>query len=168
MEVRLVARDEVQEVADRLRRVDRRLAVQLRGALRRAARRGVKRAKAEARGLPAKGAPGGTLQHPHRARQLRRTVARGVRAQVRAGGARMPTARIITSMPDESQAALPLGLDSGPRGWRHPVFGDRDVWVRQPGFSWFREPLAEEAPAIADDMRQVLGDTAQWIADAGA
>ncbi|WP_119728336.1 hypothetical protein [Thermomonospora amylolytica] len=167
MEVRLIPGAEIREVADRLREVDRRLPTKLRTALRKSAARGIKRVRAEVRALPVAGAPGGTAAAPHKRKQLRRLVARGVRAQASAGGRRRAGLRIVTSMPTEEQAMLPRGLDRGDEGWRHPVFGDREKWVRQPGYSWFREPLADEGPALTRDIRKVLAEAAEWIAEAG-
>lgn len=47
---------------------------------------------------------------------------------------------------------------------RHPVFGNREVWVTQqvkPG--WFTDPLQKRAPAIQRDIRQAMSDIARRI-----
>lgn|SRR5690606_4764374 len=167
MNVEIEVGREVRRVADQLRAVDKTLPTKLRRELRGAAKAGVQRVKREAKALPAKGRRGGTGEHPHRPRQLRRTVARGVRvrASTKTG------MRIITAMPDTEQSVIPRGLDSRTRhaggGWRHPVFGNRDVWVAQTGGSWFLEPLAEEQPQVMRNIRDVLDKAAEQVAKAG-
>lgn len=168
MEVRVVSGDEIRRTADRLRQVDKKLPGQLRKELRKAALPAVKRVKAEVRSMPAAGVRGGTSRHPHKARQLRRTIARGVRIQASTGGKRGAGLRIATVMPTSKQAMLPRGLDAGEKGFRHPVFGNRDMWVTQPGGSWFREPLAHEFPDVRGRIQRLLEETDKWIADAGA
>lgn len=155
---------EVKRVADALRQVDRSLPTWLRRELRRAGAAGVKRARAEARALPSGGRPGGTTRHPHKPKQLRRRLAAGVRvrASARTG------MRIVTSMPTTAEAMLPRGMDAGSAGWRHKVFGRDRVWVRQEGDSWFLEPLAEEYPALIDNVRGVLEEAARTVQQAGA
>lgn len=47
---------------------------------------------------------------------------------------------------------------------RHPVFGNRDVWVSQsvpPG--WFDETIKGEAPAIRRELEKVLEDIAERV-----
>jgi hypothetical protein len=85
------------------------------------------------------------LELPARGRKhtgLRGRLAAGVRPEVTPSGIRI----VATAEPGER--ALPRGMDNGPRGWRHPVYGNRDVWVQQRGGSWFREPIAEEGDAV--------------------
>jgi len=58
-------------------------------------------------------------------------------------------------------------MDNGPAGFRHPVYGNRDVWVQQRGGSWFKEPIAEEGDFIERKLTDVLEDMAENIASAG-
>jgi hypothetical protein len=47
---------------------------------------------------------------------------------------------------------------------RHPVFGNRDVWVNQRVPSgWFDDPMKDAAPAIRRDVEQALEDVAEQI-----
>lgn len=91
----------------------------------------------------------------------------GLRAQVSAGVAVVETetgAKIITSMPQSDEAVIPRGLDDGARGWRHPVFGNRNNWVTQRGaFSWFMDSMREGASDGEQALHQVLEDAAQRI-----
>lgn len=167
LDYRVVPADEIRAVADRLREVDRRLPTRLRTELRKAAKPAAARAKAAARALPAEGAKGGTKRHPHRPKQLRRRLARGVRVQASAGGKRAAGLRIITAMPTKSEAILPRAMDSHQR-FSHPLFGRTGVVIRQEGGTgWFRESIAEEAPKVQRRVFEVLEETAEWIAQAG-
>jgi hypothetical protein len=77
------------------------------------------------------------------------------------------TAHISATAVDPTEQGLPRGMDSGLAGWRHPVYGNRDVWVHQRGYSWFREPLSEEQDSIERKLSNVLEQMADNIADAG-
>ncbi|MFF8768492.1 hypothetical protein ACF07Q_28590 [Nocardiopsis dassonvillei] len=162
--VTLVSGREIKRVADRLREIDKKAPNRLRKELRAVARDGAKDVKGRARKLPAKGARGGTTKHPHKRRQLRRQVAKGVKVQASTGGRRGAGLRIVTTMPTKEEALLPRGLDSQ---WRHPVFGDKEKWVEQDGSSWFREPLAGQRPEIDRRIRGVIEGFVQEIASAG-
>ncbi|MEV2277705.1 hypothetical protein AB0I72_19175 [Nocardiopsis sp. NPDC049922] len=164
---------EVARVAAQLRQIDAKLPTKLRSELRKAAKVGVQRVKREAKGLPSAGKRGGTAKHPHKPKQLRRTVARGVRARA---STKMGM-RIITAMPDAEQSVIPRGLDSRTRhrdgGWRHPIFPRKGTdradwrWVDQKGGSWFMEPLGEMQPEVQANLRKVLDDAAAQVAAAG-
>lgn len=92
---------------------------------------------------------------------LRDRLASGVRVQPSGRSVRI----VATAEPGEQ--ALPRGMDNGPRGWRHPVYGNRNVWVQQRGGSWFREPIAEEGDTVERQLTDVLEEMAQNIANAG-
>jgi hypothetical protein len=85
---------------------------------------------------------------------LRETIAAGVRLQINASGIRFiaSSARL-----PESQRTLPRHLDSE-KGWRHPVFGNRDNWVTEHGGPWFAETIKPHAPdfraAVVDAMEE--------------
>jgi hypothetical protein len=93
---------------------------------------------------------------------LRNRLAAGVRAQTQ-----RQSVRIVATAAEPDERGLPRGMDNGPRGFRHPVYGNRDVWVQQRGGSWFREPIAEEGPAIERQLTEVLEDMAERIANSG-
>lgn len=89
------------------------------------------------------------------ARQLRKDVARGVKLVRRPDGV-----TVQTEMPEEDEAIIPLGLDTR-KGWRHPVFGNRNEWVRQHGtYSWFMEPMKDMREPLTDAIENVLDDIA--------
>ncbi|MCQ9178757.1 hypothetical protein KMT30_06870, partial [Streptomyces sp. IBSBF 2953] len=55
-----------------------------------------------------------------------RTVGRDAGVAIRVDGRKMPS----------KMKALPKGME-GTRRWRHPVFGNREVWVTQPPHPYF-------------------------------
>lgn len=80
---------------------------------------------------------------------LRRTVAGAVTTRVFASGAKAGVEiRIPQAKMPADQRKLPRYLDST-GGWRHPVFGNRDNWVRQTGSPYFYVTLSRRAPAVA-------------------
>lgn len=94
---------------------------------------------------------------------LRRRVAAGVRVVNVPNGA-----RVITSMPERDEAIIPRGLDS-PRGWRHPVFGNKSVWVRQRPLrsGWFSGTMEDGHDEFRDDLEDMLEDSVDYIASRG-
>lgn len=113
----------------------------------------IAKVRREAMALPARGA-----KHTG----LRGRLAAGVRVQPGA-----QSVRIVATAVDPTETALPRGMDNGPRGWRHPVYGNREVWVQQRGGSWFREPISEEGDTVERELTDVLEEMAQTIANAG-
>lgn len=148
--------NEWRRVAIALKEIDRTLPDKLRKGLREAAKPAAEDAKQRVLALPVRG-----VKHSG----LRGRVARGVGIQ--AGVGRGLGVRIVTGMRDPQQRKLPEYLDDK-RGWRHPVYGNRHVWVHQStGGSWFRETIAEHRPQIERDVTQVLDDAAETVAAAG-
>lgn len=84
----------------------------------------------------------------HRAKQaakadtgagLRETIARAVSGSISTGsrstGVSVTWKAAAAKMPNK-QRYLPKGFNSV-KGWRHPVFGNREVWVAQKGMPFF-------------------------------
>ncbi|MFT2016292.1 hypothetical protein ACMA1D_10680 [Streptomyces sp. 796.1] len=157
--VRIVAGEDFTRVANALRAIDARMPTQLRKEMRDAVKPFVRQAQQKVRTLPVAGNAGHT--------GLRRKVARGVRATAAVGGRRGSYMRIVTSMPEENQVMIPRGLD-GERGWRHPVFGNRNEWVTQrpiqPG--WFVETLSEAREPMTTALLGVLQRARDTVAAA--
>jgi hypothetical protein len=151
----IVTGREFRDVARELRLVDAALPKEFRKKLRLAAKPLMEKAKAELKAMPVKGRDSSGL---------RRRVARGVKLFLPRSNTSI---RIVTSMKDRSEVALPRGLDTR-YGWRHPVFGDREEWVRQPGYSWFREPISEGRDDLKRALTEVLEEARDRIADAGS
>lgn len=95
---------------------------------------------------------------------------RGFRAELSAGvGVEdIPGgARITTSMPESNEKNLPQETDDPGHGWRHPVFGNRKVWVQENfTFSWFQDSVSS-LEAWDDGMKSlqnVIDEAARQIA----
>ncbi|WP_433519040.1 hypothetical protein ACQP2T_28085 [Nonomuraea sp. CA-143628] len=123
------------------------LTKELRKAVREAAKPARDAAKMAARTIPAKGP---------RSTGLRRRMARGVGIQ--ATGTRV---RIVTRMPSGMEM-LPRGFDTE-KGWRKPLFGNRERWFQQPGHPWFRKTIAKTAPKARQEMRAAMDRVAAQI-----
>lgn len=148
--------DEWRRVGIALREVDKSLPDKLRKAMRDAAKPAAEDAKRRVRALPV---------HGRKHTGLRAKVARGV--DIQAGVGRGLGVRIVTGMANPQERKLPLYLDDQ-RGWRHPVFGNRHIWVKQTtGGSWFRSTIAEHRPQMEHDLAKVLEEAANTIANAG-
>lgn len=98
---------------------------------------------------------------------LAAAVAKNVKAEARltgrSTGARI---RIRTTPGVRGFTHAPRRVNS-PKGWRHPVFGDRDTWVQQigvPGF--FDRPIAARRTALRAAVLEAMEDMAERIANA--
>lgn len=118
------------------------------------------------------------VKEEHRAKQaakadagagLRESIARAVTAGISTSSARTGVSVVwkaaAAKMPNK-QRNLPRAFNSA-RGWRHPVFGNRDTWVAQKGTPFFdvvinkhREELGQK---IVEGMQKaadsILHDT---------
>lgn len=94
---------------------------------------------------------------------LRVKVAEGVHVERQGTGG----VRISTSMPTASEGIIPRGLDNKAKGWRHPLFGDKNHWFSNPGYDWFISTFAHSEKLIEKDLQDVLERAAKDIADAG-
>lgn len=93
---------------------------------------------------------------------LRRRIARGLGVEKLPDGGR----RVTTSMTDSDEAIIPRGFDSPAKGFRHPVFGNKQNWVRQlPADGWFRETIDDAAHILPDRLEEVLDNAADYIDD---
>lgn len=153
----IVAGPEFKTVEAQLREVDATFPGKLRAALKEAAEPILSEVRTAAQALPSHGSK-------HTGLRGRLAAGADVRLSDSGGGAR---ARFIAQMDDPTEAGLPRGMDSGARGWRHPVFGNTNNWVTQRGGSWFREVIADNGPEIEDKLTDVLEEAADAVARAG-
>jgi len=123
--------------------------------LRAAARPAQQRVKAAARGLPAKGP---------KSSGLRRRTANAITTQVRMSGRmagvniRIPTSRM------GGLSVLPQRMNAG--RWRHPVYGNREVWVTQTSRAgWFDRTLQMQGPGVRREIKRVLDDIERKLGD---
>lgn len=92
-------------------------------------------------------------------RGLREMIARRVRVKVRLTG-RSPGVRITVGKVDGTN--LPRLINRG--SWRHPVFGNRDVWVTQTGSrGWFSRTIVLGARRVGRDVRAAMARVSRRI-----
>ena len=92
---------------------------------------------------------------------LRAKVAAGVHVERQGTGG----VRVQTSMPTASEGIIPRGLDRV-KGWRHPLFGDKNHWYSNPGYDWFLSTFSNAENLIESHLDQVLERAARDIASA--
>lgn len=85
---------------------------------------------------------------------LRRTIASATRLQVTARGVRIV---VNSGRLPESQRTLPRHLDS-PKGWRHPVFGNKEHWVHQQGKPYFATTIKRRAPQFRQAVLKAMDE----------
>ncbi|SDN73881.1 hypothetical protein [Allokutzneria albata] len=87
---------------------------------------------------------------------LRASTANALRTEVTAS-ARTARLRIKVqkSLLPPGMRKLPKHMNSGK--WRHPVWGNREVWVAQTAPPhWFDDPMQTEGPQVRDAAQQVV------------
>lgn len=141
---------------------------QLSKRLRTAVKPAVEDVKAKVRSLPVRSVGGGGSgqRRAHRGGRgkshgLRSTIASGVRVQIRYGD--RPDLKIVIrpNLPG-GQQKLPRYLNRA-SGWRHPVYGHRDRWVKQVGGEYFEQTILRHQQQIAGEIVGALDDAAQAI-----
>jgi hypothetical protein len=144
---------------------------QLSKRLRTAVKPAVQDVKAKVRALPVRSVGGGgtAQRREHRAGRgkshgLRSTIAAGVRVEVRYGDQADLKIVVRPNLP-ASQRRLPRHLNKR-SGWRHPVYGHRDRWVRQVGGEYFETTIRARQMGIAADLVDALDEAAKTIARA--
>lgn len=88
---------------------------------------------------------------------FRRKLARTINAQVRTSG-RDPGVRVrISKARMGDQASLATATNKG--RWRHPVYGNRSVWVTQTSRrAWFDDANRYNGPPVRRALQRVLDD----------
>lgn len=150
----VIAGPEWERVVAALGRANDELPGQLRDAIEDDAEELAKVARGRVLGLPTPRHAGHT--------GLRAKVAAGVHVERQGTGG----VRVQTSMPTPSEGIIPRGLDR-PKGWRHPLFGDKNHWFSNPGYDWFISTFAHSEDLIERDLLDVLKRAAENVADAG-
>jgi hypothetical protein len=97
---------------------------------------------------------------------LRTSIAKKIRPEVKLGG-RWSGARVKAFKTKNIR-----GFPNAPKrtnrasGWRHPVFGNREVWVEQRGkLEWFDRAFQGREGIYKQAVEQAMEDMAQRIAD---
>lgn len=110
----------------------------------------------------------------HRAKQeakaeagggLRETIARAITGSISTGSARTGVAvtwkGAAAKMPNR-QRRLPKDFNS-PKGWRHPVFGDRTAWVAQKGTPYFDVTIKKHRDELGNRIVEGMKTAADAI-----
>lgn len=92
---------------------------------------------------------------------LRQTVAAATGIRVRARGVRI---EVDSSRLPPDQRTLPRHLESD-RGWRHPVYGNRNVWAHERGGAWFYPAMRRNVPAFHEALGQSMDVAAAKLAE---
>lgn len=102
---------------------------------------------------------GGSRRGP----RLRATLAKATRLEVRTSG-RQAGVRIRVDgrkMPDGMKAIQKHY--EGVLNWRHPVFGDRDVWVHQQSHPTFYRTVQPNAERIRQRVNEIAADVLRKV-----
>lgn len=92
---------------------------------------------------------------------LRATVASSVRVRSLARGV---TIEVNKAKLPPDQRSMPNDLESS-KGWRHPVFGNREVWASQRGGPWFYPTCRRHAEDFRSAIYAAGEDAAAQLAE---
>lgn len=146
----IIAGPEWERVIAALGRVDEQLPGDLGDSIERDAERLAAVARGRVLGLPTPRNAGHT--------GLRAKVAAGVHVERQGTGG----VRVQTSMPTKSEGIIPRGLDR-PKGWRHPLFGDKNHWFSNPGYDWFISTFSNAEDEVKRNLEDVLERAADSV-----
>lgn len=94
---------------------------------------------------------------------LRATIARSIQLKITASGPRTGVRiRVDGTKLPEDERKLPMDLDN-PKGWRHPVFGNRDKWVTQHGRPWWDVTILKHKETVRSRILDAMKSTADKI-----
>lgn len=144
------------DVRRRAKEFDPLLAKELRRALKTGGQIGADAAKARIRAMPTHGGVRRSLHRRHgnatRGRGLRSTIASGIRVQVRERDVLIVQG--ANGLQGRNARGLPRRLDEG--AVRHPVYGNRDNWVTQPGWPYFVSAINGKRDEIEHEVADAL------------
>jgi len=102
---------------------------------------------------------------PHGGPALKSSIARKIRPEVRISG-RFPGAKIKAfKTPNVRGFAQAAKRTNRASGWRHPVYGNREVWAQQHGKTkWFDHAFEGQRNHYKQAVEAVLSDMAERIA----
>lgn len=94
---------------------------------------------------------------------LRATIAAGIGSSASASATNINlTFKARSSVLPPSQRTLAKAWNK-PKGWRHPVFGNRDTWVQQVGEPYFDAVIKKNADGLMDGARLGMEAAAEAI-----
>lgn len=163
VDVRIVSPEQLRRLAAELRDADRNeFGRALRDVLKEEAEYAADSAKDAVRALhiTGDGAKRGRPTPAHRAHALRENVAAATGVHARPRGVEIA---VNSSDMPEGQRSLPGHLESR-KGWRHPVFGNRNVWAAERGGPWFYPSIRRHESRIRDRLDRAMNDAAIRLA----
>jgi hypothetical protein len=105
----------------------------------------------------------GTSGIDHAGEPLRQAISGQMTAQARLTGQATGVRVRVKKIQDRNFPNAPRRANRK-KGWRHPVFGNREKWVQQFGpIGWFDDSMQHSAPAATAAVKQVIADTAERI-----
>lgn len=141
---------ELKRTARQLRALnDKELTKRFRKELRAAAKPLVPAVRQGARQIPSK--------RGYSAEGLRGRLSRAVKLEVKTTGRQVGVRVRVDGrkMPDK-QGSLPAYIEGNKPRWRHPVYGNREVWVQQPARPFFYKSLRMAGPLARGAVNRVL------------
>jgi hypothetical protein len=167
LDVQIKGANKLREMAIQLRLADKQvLGRELNKAIKDAATPTLKDIRDSAESLKTTGVRKPGAKHPFTKvmppKGLRHKVAESVEAQVSVF-AENPRVRFRTGkgLPPEL-ANMPRNLDS-PGTFRHPVMGNREVWVSQRGDPWFWKPIERNLGTFRGEIDKALDRTREFL-----
>jgi hypothetical protein len=156
--------------AQRLKRLSRDLRGAANGDLRRELRRQIRDAgrpvvadvRAAALRVEVESSKGGHVD-PDKSTGLRRAVAGATGLSVTANGIRIRVSSARLGKTHPPKLARYLDASFRYKRWRHPVFGNRDVWVEQTGEPFFFATIRKHTATFRKACLDAMEDVAQKI-----
>lgn len=139
----------------RLKNADKAVLRELRKAIRRAGAESAMAVRREIGNIPSSG------KYPT---DVRGGLARGTRVSIRAARAKSAGVLIVTS-----PSALPPGKRSlakamNKESFRHPSYGNRNVWVSQKGHPYFGKTITNRYPVMQGQILHAMAEAERAIA----
>lgn len=148
---------DLREISRELRKMDdKELLKRFRKELRGAAAPLVPAVRASIRAIPSK--------QPYKASGLRGQMSRATSLQVKTAGRQASVVIRVDGrkMPPRAKAVQSYMEGTKPR-WRHPVYGNTDVWVQQPPQPYFYQVMAGAGPRARLAVDRVLNQVSKDI-----
>jgi hypothetical protein len=101
---------------------------------------------------------------PYRADGLRGQLSRATKLEVKTSGRQASAAIRVDGrrMPNHSKSVQAYMEGTKPR-WRHPVFGNTDVWVQQPPQPYFYKAMKVAGPRARKAVNKVMDEISRDI-----
>lgn len=131
--------------------------------IRRAGRDTLREVKRAAARVPIRGYPAGRKKYrgPSTPKGLRARIAAAVKLDL-STGTLSPRAQFVVLTAQVGAGRVPEYIESGKR-WRHPIMGNRNVWVGQSGQDVWFDTMRPHLRRFRRAVQSVMDDTAKKI-----